>query len=118
MDQHKIEHKYFLNTLPRNTFLKPVVKAELPFHEHHFTIDVDLLDIRVAFVYDWAGLTFISRCTVRGVNPDVVRGLGGELETIVQLERSDGTMCEIGLNMFNYRRKENEELDFVWFVDE
>ena len=118
MDQPHNDRKYFLNTIPRNSYLAAVDKSTLPFSERQFDIDDDLRGISIIFVFDWAGLTLTSKCNVRAVNPGQVRGLGGEDETMVYLERADGTLCTVGLNMSNYRRYENEDYPLTWYVEE
>ena len=115
------DRKYFQNTISPE-FLAPeldVSLAELAAAARTvdtIQLDMSLVGSSVVFLYRSAGKLYYTRCKITLIL-EVVLSLAGEDQTLVILQRQNGTSCGLGLNTTKYwTRAKHDELDFLWFV--
>lgn len=122
-EEHRVEYKDFLQTMPRDTYITileeaPGECAQLAQDISQITLDDSLIGRRIVLLQRFPQapeLRMYSELTVKDVTRQI-RNLAGVLQNMVSLERRDGTLCEIGLCMASYWQRENNDMDFVWFV--
>ena len=82
-------------------------------------LNESLLNQRIVCLYrhtEW-GCRWRSQCVVKAVL-QLHRNTTGQIETIVELERQDGTSCLVGLHMESYwsHDREMDDHTFLWYI--
>ena len=123
IDQYTMDKKYFFNTLPRRCIPvhNEIDLEELKGHAElnvNIEVDTDLVGCLITFLFRCSGYRLRSVCTIRAVQDDKFRGFSGKFETLVDLERSDESMAQIGLSLHDQWTLAHEEnkKDFTWFI--
>ena len=122
MDLHHEEYKYFFNTVDRKkgalcTALESDVLVWIACLDDEVKVDASLLGCEISFLFRYCGLRLKSDGIIISVENEF-RSLGGQLQRVTQIQRSDGTKCAVGLSMTNYWSPRNDGGDFHWFVRE
>ena len=124
MDYHHLEMKYFLNTMARGSYLINVCPnihmiEQKAVNESDVNLSDFLFNRRVVFFYrhtEW-NYRWRSQCIVRTVLQRH-RSAAGQVETIVGLEREDGSYCTIGIHLGDYwsLTREMTEKALLWYI--
>ena len=122
---YNMDKKYFFQTLPRGFIpthheieLNRIMRqAEL---NSNIGVDLDLVGCHLIILYRHHNYRLHSKCLIHAVQDTTFRSFSGKWENLVDLERSDGSMCQIGLSLTDYWTVEHEVngKDYVWFIGE
>ena len=124
MDSPREEWKYFFNTIPPGDAAMEspgyATLVEQRASESLLQMDASLVGRDVVFIFRLpCGIRLSSKCRVQGVHEERRRSLAGEMQLFVELARTDGTTCTVGLSHWHYWPEDEEEDDMTglyWFV--
>ena len=119
----RLDYKDFVQTLPRMNY-SPQFPEHVEYNsetlyaaargESDVELNGALTGSTIMLLYRHSGYRFGSTCILREVKHEVIRG--GLRQTVVVMQRSDASMCEIALSLSHYWTLESDWMSYVWFV--
>jgi len=122
-DEAHMDYKYFFATVPGGVRgqaalapnIDPRMFALIVRADDQVTLDASLEGKTLVFLYRYAmGVRLVSAAVVREVLQPCQNQHDGDWETLVRLERLDGTTCELGLTMTAYWKPWLDTEFFLW----